>query len=103
MLLIAYVFRDIWRVARSSIQDLLRLILSCLELSNFLLLLDRDLTRPHCVSLVLATEQVEQFPGLITTPSSAKASPPATSRGWWSVRCLLHARRTVSRADCSVH
>jgi hypothetical protein len=39
-------------------QDLLRLILSCLGFSNFLLLLDRDLARPRCVSLVLTTEKV---------------------------------------------
>jgi hypothetical protein len=42
-------------------QDLLRLILSCLAFSNFLFLLDHDLTRPRCVSLVLATERAEQF------------------------------------------
>jgi hypothetical protein len=57
-------------------QDLLRLILPCFGFSNFLLLLDRDLARPHCVYHVLATEQAEQFLGLITVPSSAKASPP---------------------------
>jgi hypothetical protein len=61
--------------------DLLRLILPCFGFRNFLLLLDRDLTRPRCVSLVLAIEQVEQFPKLITVPSSAKASPPFASRG----------------------
>jgi hypothetical protein len=74
-------------------QHLLRLILSCLGFSNFLLLLDHDLTRPRCMSLVLATEKAEQFFGLITVPSSAKASPPSASQGWWSVRSLLHARR----------
>jgi hypothetical protein len=74
-------------------QDLLRLILLCFGFSNLFLLLDRDLARPRCVSLVLATEQAEQFPGLITVPSSAKASPPSASWGWWSVRSLLHARR----------
>jgi hypothetical protein len=74
-------------------QDLLRLILSCLGFSNFLLLLDRDLARPRCVSLVLATKKAEQFPGMITVPSSIEASPPSTSRSWWSVRSLLHARR----------
>jgi hypothetical protein len=57
-------------------QDLLRLILSCLDFSNFLLLLKRDLARPRCVSLVLATEKAEQFLGLITVPSSTEASPP---------------------------
>jgi hypothetical protein len=57
-------------------QDLLRLILPCLSFNNFLLLLDRDLARLRCVSLVLITEQAEQFPGLIIVPSSAKASPP---------------------------
>jgi hypothetical protein len=57
-------------------QDLLQLILSCFGFSNFLLLLDRDLVRPCRVSLDLTTEQAEQFPRLITVPSSAKTSPP---------------------------
>jgi hypothetical protein len=47
-----------------------------LQLQQFLLLLDRDLACPCCVSHVLATKQAEQFPRLITVPSSAKASPP---------------------------
>jgi predicted permease len=55
-LLIAYVLQDVRRVARSSMQDLLRLILPCFSFSNFLLLLDRDLARPYCVSLVFAIE-----------------------------------------------
>jgi hypothetical protein len=74
-------------------QNLLRLILSCLGFSNFLLLLDRDLARPRCVSLVLATEKAEKFLGLITVPSSTEVSPPSTSWSWWFVRSLLHARR----------
>jgi hypothetical protein len=57
-------------------QDLLRLTLPCFGFSNFILLLDSDSVRPHCVSLVLSTEQAEQFPRLITVPSSAKVSPP---------------------------
>jgi hypothetical protein len=40
-------------------EDLLRLILPRLSFSNFLLLLDRDLTRPCCVTLVLTTEKAE--------------------------------------------
>jgi hypothetical protein len=62
-------------------------------LSNFLLLLDRDLARPHCVSLVLATEKAEQFSGLIIVPSSTEVSPSSAARSWWSVRSLLHAQR----------
>jgi hypothetical protein len=58
-LLIAYVLRDIRRVARSSMQYLLRLVLPCFGFSNFLMLLDRDLARPCCVSLVLAIEHAE--------------------------------------------
>jgi hypothetical protein len=92
-LLIADVLRDIQRVARSSIQDLLRLILSCFSFSDFLLLLDRDLARPCGVPLVFAIEQAKQLPGLITIPSSAEASPSSASRGWWPVGSLLHARR----------
>jgi predicted permease len=78
-LLIAYILRDIRGVARSSMQDLLRLILPCFGFSNFLLLLNHDLARPCCVSLVLTTEHAEQFAWLITVPSSAKASSPSAS------------------------
>jgi hypothetical protein len=74
-------------------EDLFWLILSCLGFNNILLLLDRDLARPHCVTLVLATEKAEQFPGLITVPSSTEASPSSTSQRWWSVRSLLHVQR----------
>jgi hypothetical protein len=59
-------------------EDLLRLILLCLDFNDFLLLLDRDLAHPHCVTLVLATEKAEQ--GLITEPSSTKASSSSASR-----------------------
>ena len=61
-------------------EDLLRLILSCLGFSDFLLLLDCDLACPRCVTLVLATEKAEQFLGLITIPSSTEATPPLPLR-----------------------
>jgi hypothetical protein len=61
-------------------EDLLRLILSCLDFSDFLLFLDRDLTRPCCVTLVLATEKAEQLPRMITVPSSTEASSSSASR-----------------------
>jgi hypothetical protein len=51
-------------------EDLLRLILSRLSFSNFLLLLDRDLARPCCVIPVLTVEKAEQLSGLIAKPSS---------------------------------
>jgi hypothetical protein len=89
-LLIADVLRDIRGVARSSMQDLLRLVLSCFGFSDFLLLLDRDLARPCGVPLVFATEHLL---GLITILSSTEASPSSASRGWWPVGSLLHARR----------
>jgi hypothetical protein len=44
-LLIAHILRDIRRVTRSSMQDLLRLVLPCFGFSDFLLLLDGDLAR----------------------------------------------------------
>jgi hypothetical protein len=74
-------------------EDQLRLILPCLGFSNFLLLLDCDLARPRCVTLVLTTEKAEQLPGLITEPSSTEASSSSASRSWWSVRILLHAQK----------
>jgi hypothetical protein len=73
-------------------EDLLRLVLPFIGFSDFLLLLDRDLARPRCVTLVLATEKAEQLPGLITEPSSTEASSSSASRSWRSVRSLLHAR-----------
>jgi hypothetical protein len=55
-LLIAYILRDIRRVAQSSMQDMLRRVLPCFGFNDFLLLLDRDLAR-HCgMSLIFATE-----------------------------------------------
>jgi hypothetical protein len=74
-------------------EDLLRLILPRLSFSNFLLLLDHDLTRPRSVTLVLATEKAEQLLGLITEPSSNEASSSPLSWSWWFVKSLLHARR----------
>jgi hypothetical protein len=74
-------------------EDLLRLIMSCLGFGDFLLLLDHDLVRPRCVTLVLTTEKAEQLPGLITEPSSTEASSSSASRSWWSIRSLLHAQR----------
>jgi hypothetical protein len=81
-------------------EDLLRLILTCLGFSDVLLLLDRDLACPHCVTLVLTTEKAEELPGLITEPSSTEASSS----------CLLELAvckkfaacpKTVSYDDCS--
>ena len=74
-------------------EDLLRLILPRLSFSNFFLLLDRDLARPRCVTLVITTEKAEQLPGLIVEPSSTEVSSSPASWSWWSVRGLLHARR----------
>jgi hypothetical protein len=55
-LLIAHILRDIRRVTRSSMQDVLRRVLPCFGFSDFLLLLDRDLACPCGVSLVFATK-----------------------------------------------
>jgi hypothetical protein len=92
-LLVAYIFWDVWRVARSSVEDLLRLTLSRLGFSNFLLLLNCDLACPCCMALVLATKEAVQLSGLIAEPSSTEASSCFASRSWWSKRSLLHARR----------
>jgi hypothetical protein len=74
-LLIAHILRDIQRVARSIMQDLLQRVLPCFGFSYFLLLLDRDLAHPCGMSLIFATEYAEQSPGLITI-SFSEASPP---------------------------
>jgi hypothetical protein len=92
-LLIPYVFWDVWRITRSSVEDLLRLILPRLGFSNFLLLLNCDLACPCCVGLVLATKKLVQLYGLIAEPSSTETSSSSASRSWWSERSLLHARR----------
>jgi hypothetical protein len=56
-LLVAYIRQDIRRIARSSVEDLLRLTLSCFSFSNFLLLLNGNLACPCCVALVLVTKK----------------------------------------------
>jgi hypothetical protein len=48
--------RDVWGIARSSMQDLLRLILPCFGFSYFLLFLDLDLAHTCCMSLVFSIE-----------------------------------------------
>jgi hypothetical protein len=55
-LLVAHILWDIRRIAQSSMQDLLRLILPCFGFGDFLLLLDHDLACPCGVSLVFAVE-----------------------------------------------
>jgi hypothetical protein len=92
-LLIAYVFWDVWRITRSSVKDLIRLTLSRLGFSNFLLLLNRDLACPCCVALVLAKKKAVQLSRLIVEPSSTETPSSSASRSWWSERSLLHARR----------
>jgi hypothetical protein len=81
-LLIPYIFCYVWRVARSSVEDLLRLTLSRLGFNNFLLLLNCDLACPYCVALVLATKEAVQLSRLIVEPSSTEASSSSTSRSW---------------------
>ena len=92
-LLISYIFWDVWRVARSSVKDLLWLTLPRLGFSDFLLLLNYDLACPCCMALVLATKEAVQLSGLIAEPSSTEASSSSASRSWWSIRSLLYARR----------
>jgi hypothetical protein len=48
--------RDVWRIARSSMHDLLWLILPCFSFSYLFLLLDRDLACPCCMSFILPAE-----------------------------------------------
>jgi hypothetical protein len=92
-LLISYIFWDVWRVAWSSVEDLLRLTLSCLGFSNFLLLLNYDLAYPCCMALVLATKEALLLSALIAEPSSTEASSSSASQSWWSKGSLLHAWR----------
>jgi hypothetical protein len=54
--MIAHIFRYVGRVARSSVQDLLRLILPSFDLRDLLLLLNGDLTHSCSMALVLTTE-----------------------------------------------
>jgi hypothetical protein len=74
-------------------EDLLRLVLSCLGFSNFLLLLDCDLAHSCCVALIFTIEEAIQLPGLIIESSSTEASSSSASQSWWPVASLLHARR----------
>jgi hypothetical protein len=90
-LLITHILQDIRRIARSSVEDLLRLTLPRLSFSKFLLLLNGNVTCPCCVALVLATKKAVQLAGLISKPSTTKASSSFASQSWWS-ESLLHAR-----------
>jgi hypothetical protein len=54
--MIAYILWYVGRVARSSMQDLLRLILPSFGFHNFLLLLNGDLAHSCSMALVLTTE-----------------------------------------------
>jgi hypothetical protein len=92
-LLIAYIFLDVWRITRSSMEELLQLTLPCLGFSNFLLFLNCDLACPYCVALVLATKKTVQLSRLIAKPSSTETSSSSASRSWWSERSLLHAQK----------
>jgi hypothetical protein len=62
-LLVAYILRDIRRVARRSVEDLLRLTLPRFSFSYFLLLLNGNMACPCCVALVLATKRQYNFRG----------------------------------------
>jgi hypothetical protein len=55
------------------------------------------------MSLVLAIEKEEQFSGLITVPSFAKASPPSTFSGLVVCKKSAACPKTVSCANCSEH
>ena len=90
-LLIAYVFWDVWGITRSSVEDLLRLTLPCLSFSNFLLLLNCNLTCSCCVALVLTTKKIVQLSGLIAKSSSTETSSSPAPRSRWSKKSLLHA------------
>jgi hypothetical protein len=91
-LLVAYILWDIRRVARSSVEDLLRLTLARFSFSNFFLLLNGNLACPCCVALVLATKKAVQLSRLIAKPSTTKTSSSSTSRSWRSKTSLLHTR-----------
>jgi hypothetical protein len=93
MLLVAYVFWDVWGITRSNVEDLLRLTLPRLSFDNFLLLLNCDMACSCCVALVLATKKTVQLSGFIAKPSSTETSSSSAPRSRWSERSLLHARR----------
>jgi hypothetical protein len=92
-LLIAYVFWDVWGITRSSVEDLLRLILLRLNFGNFLLLLNCDLACSCCVALVFATKETVHLSRLIAKPSSTETSSSSAPRSRWSERSMLDARR----------
>jgi hypothetical protein len=54
--MIAHIFWYVGRVARSSVQDLLRLILSSFGFRDLLLFLNGDLTHSCSVALILTTK-----------------------------------------------
>jgi hypothetical protein len=56
-LLVAHILRNVWRIARSNMQDLLWLILPCFGFNYLFLFLDHDLARPYCMSFFLQNKQ----------------------------------------------
>jgi hypothetical protein len=75
-LLITYVLWDIWRVTRSSVEDLLRLTLLRLSFGDLLLFLNCDLACPCCVAFVLATKRHYSFLGWLPNLPPLKLLPP---------------------------
>jgi hypothetical protein len=55
-MLVAHILWDVRGVTRSSMHDLLRLILPCFGFSDFLLFLDRYLARPCGMPLIFTAE-----------------------------------------------
>jgi hypothetical protein len=55
-MLVAHILWDIRGVTRSSIQDLLRLILPCFGFNDFLMFLDYYLARPCGMPLIFTAE-----------------------------------------------
>jgi hypothetical protein len=90
-LLIAHVFWDVCRVARSSVDDLLQMTLSRLSFSNFVLLLNCDLACSCCVALVLTTKRQYNFLGWLPNLPPLKLLPPLPlgAGGLKEVCCML--------------
>ena len=88
---IAYIFWNVRRMVRSSVHDLLRLILLCCIFCYLLLLLDGNMAHPGGMALVFTTEQAKYSPWLISKPS-AEAPGASASCSWRPEGALLLPR-----------
>jgi hypothetical protein len=91
--MVTHILWYVWWVIRSSVHNLLRLVLLGYSFCYLLLLLNSDMAHPYSMALVLIAEYAINFPGLIPKPSS---EAPGASAPWsWRPRIALLLPRSL--------